>query len=200
MPILYDFDCQEHGRFEKFAKMDDCEKPQPCPECGAESPRIYVAFSPRDYLETLVVYKRPDGTYGLPGQKDALIPEGCERIELRETWQKRQVEREIDREHREKWERARIGKEMQSEIVTRHNRAELRQVMQQGGYIIGKDGERRFVPPMRESQRDFARFAMRENDNRPREKYQGAFFFDALSRDASNREDGRNRDGGRMRK
>ena len=57
MPILYDFDCQEHGRFEKFAKMDDCEKPQPCPECGAESPRIYVAFSPRDYLETLVVYK-----------------------------------------------------------------------------------------------------------------------------------------------
>jgi hypothetical protein len=134
------------------------------------------------------------------GQKDARIPEGCERVELKETWEKRRVEREIDREHREKWERAQIGKQMQNEIVTAHNRSELRSFMQQGGYIIGKDGERKFVPPMRASQRDFARFAMQQNDNRPREKYDGVFHFEALSRDASNREHGRNRDGSRVRK
>ena len=30
---------------------------------------------------------------------------------------------------------------------------------------MGKDGERKFVPPMSAAQRDFAKFAMKQNDN-----------------------------------
>lgn len=198
--ILYDYECSRGHQFEALARMSECEAKKKCPTCGKSASRIYVAFTNRDYLETLVVYQRPDKTYGVLGQKDGRIPEGCTRVEARETYQKRQIEREIGREHEEKWRRAQIGKQMQDEIVTSSNRRELRSVMQQGGYIIGKDGEKKFVPPMSQAQRDFAQFAMKQNDNRPREKYQGAFFFDALNRDASNRDHGRNRDGSIVRK
>jgi len=197
---LYDYECLEHSHFEMFASMADCEKPQPCPECKQPAQRIYVPFTPRDYMEILTVWKRPDGTFAIPAQRDAIKPPEYETVELRETYDKRRVERAIDREHREKWQRAQIGKQMQDDIVTKSNRAELRSLMQQGGYIMAKDGERKFVPPMSARGRDFARFAMKQNDERPREKYQGAFFFEALSRDASNREDGRGRDGSRVRK
>jgi putative FmdB family regulatory protein len=202
---LYDYACGEHGQFEAFARMADCSTPQPCPECGAESPRIIVAFSPRDYLDTLVVYQRPDKTYGVLGQKDGRIPEGCIRVEAKETWHKRAIEHEIDREHREQWERAQIGKQMQTEIATRENRSELRNIMNGGAIVELPDRtnldklEKRFVK-LSPAQRDFARYAMEQNNQKPREKYTGAFFFEALERNASNREDGRNRDGSKVRK
>ena len=193
---LYDFACPEHGQFEEFARMSECETPQACPTCGAPSPRIFVAFTPRDYLETLVVYQRPDKTYGVLADKHARVPEGCERIEVRETYQKREVEKSIDREHREKWHRAQIGKQMGMEQVQSINRAELRNIMNNGGKL--PDG--REVRPMSAKSKDFARFAMDQNNNRPREKYEGVFHFEALSQNASNREEGRGRDGQRIRK
>jgi putative FmdB family regulatory protein len=196
----FDYDCETHGHFEDFARMADCEAPKACPHCGAESPRIFVASAPRDYVETLVAWKKPDGTYALPGQADARMPAEYERVEVRETYQKRAIEREINREEREKWERANIGKQMQRAEVERVNRSELRTIMQQGGYITGPDGGRKFIPPMSAKMRDFARFAMQQNDNRPREKFNKVFHFEALSMNSSNREPGRNRDGSRVRK
>lgn len=204
--MMYDFRCEECGEsFEHWFNSSEKVDSIPCETdgCGGTA-KLYWEFrklhSYSGLTQPLVVWKRPDGTYAIPAQSDAVKPPEYERVELRDAHSVRRVEREIGREHYEKWERAQIGKQMQDEIVTSHNRRELRSVMQQGGYIVGKDGERRFVPPMSAAQRDFARFAMQQNDNKPREKYQGAFFFDALSRDASNREDGRNRDGGRVRK
>jgi len=193
---LYDWSCPEHGNFEAFASMSDCEKRQPCPECGGESGRIYVAFSPRDYLDSLVVWRRPDGTFAVPGDKNARMPVEYERVELRETADKRRVEREIDREHRERWGRAQVGKQMMAEQIESQNRSELRNIMSNGGKL--PDG--RTVAPMSAAQKDFARHAMNANNNRPREKYEGVFHFEALSQNASNREEGRGRDGQRIRK
>lgn len=147
-----------------------------------------------------MVWKRPDGTYALPGQTDAKMPREYERVELRQTEDKRRVEREINREEYEKWQRTQIGKDMQRAEVERVNRSELRHLMQQGGYITGPDGEHKFVPPMSRRGRDFAQFAIQANNNKPRERYGKMFHFSALSMDASNREDGRRRDGSRMRK
>ena len=171
----FDYSCEDHGYFETFAKMNDCEAPQPCPTCSTPSPRIFVARAQRTYdqLDTLVCYKRPDGTYGVVANKGARIPEECERVEVRETWQKRQIEKEIDREHREKWERTQIGKQMLAEQASTVNRSELRDKMQH----------------MSAKSRDFAKFAMDQNNNRPREKYKGTFVFEALSQNSSNREE-----------
>lgn len=192
----YDYSCETHGNFEAFARMSECENPQPCPECGAEAPRVFVAFSPREYLEKLVVFRRPDGTYSLPLQRDAIMPPEYERVELKETADKRRVEREIDREHRENWERSQIGKQMLNEGITAQNRSELRNIMANGGRL--PDG--RTIRSMSAAQKDFARFAINQNNNKPREKYRGVFHFEALSQNASNREDGRGRDGQRIRK
>ncbi|MEM9253376.1 MAG: zinc ribbon domain-containing protein [Planctomycetota bacterium] len=36
---LYEYHCDDHGTFAEFASVADCEKPQPCPDCGAEARR-----------------------------------------------------------------------------------------------------------------------------------------------------------------
>jgi hypothetical protein len=64
----------------------------------------------------------------------------------------------------------------------------------------GKLPDGRTVAPMSAAQKDFARHAMDANNNRPREKYEGVFHFEALSQNSSNREEGRGRDGQRIRK
>ena len=129
--------------------------------------------------EKTVFWKRPDGTYTLPAQRDARMPPEYERVEVQETADKRRIVREIDREEREKWERTNIGKQMFNEVDEAARRSELRGRMQ------------RFSP----AQRDFARYAMDRNNNRPREQYKGAFFLQALEFDASNREPYRGPDG-----
>ena len=181
---LYDFRCETHGHFERFASMSECERLQPCPDCSIPSSRVYVAVAPQHLSKPLVVWKREDGTYAVPAQPDARKPVEYERVELRSAIEIRGVERSIDREEREKFERAQIGKEMLAEGTTATNRSELRQKMQH------------FHPHMR----DFAQLAMDNNNAKPRAKYRGAFYFEALSQNASNREDGRNRDGERVRK
>ena len=120
---LYDFECSEHGPFEQFASMSACETPQPCPECAAPSPRIYTAVAPQHLTQPLVVWKRLNGTYALPAQPDARKPAEYERVELRNAFEIRNVERSINREEREKFDRTQIGREMQArgvEIVARH--------------------------------------------------------------------------------
>ncbi len=36
---LYDYTCPKCGRFSAFRPMSMHDKPQPCPECGTESPK-----------------------------------------------------------------------------------------------------------------------------------------------------------------
>jgi len=130
-------------------------------------------------------WKRPDGTYTLPGQRGAKMPAEYERIEVQETHEKRRIVREIEREEREKWERVQIGKDRLSEINTAACRSALRDRMQS----------------MSPAQRDFARFAMDQNNQKPRPQWRGAFYLQALEFDASNREPYRGPDGlGRGRK
>ena len=145
--------------------------------------------------EKTVFWKRPDGTYTLPAQRDARMPPEYERVEVQETADKRRIVREIDREEREKWERVHIGKQMLNEQDEAGRRSELRQAMFHGRHVENPDGTKRFIPPMSAAQRDFARYAMDRNNNRPREQYKGAFFLQALEFDASNREPYRGPDG-----
>ena len=186
MPMC-DYRCEAGHQYEAFRHPSQVQDVEPCAECGAEAKRIFVAKRPHSYnglQQPLVVWRRPDGTYAVPAQPDARKPVEYERVELRNAFEIRNVERSIDREEREKFERAQIGKEMLAEGTTATNRSELRQKMQH------------FHPHMR----DFARLAMDQNNAKPRAKYRGAFYFEALSQNASNRDDGRNRDGERVRK
>jgi putative FmdB family regulatory protein len=181
---LYDYDCQQHGTFESFASMAECEVPQPCPECAALSSRIYTSVSRHHLQQPLVVWKRPDGTFAVPAQPDARKPEEYTRVECRNAFEIRGVERAINREEREKFERAQIGKEMGMEAVQSNNRSQLRDRMAH----------------MQPHMRDFARFSIDKNNQKFRPKYSGHFEFEAMSQNASNRDPGRDREGNRVRK
>jgi len=186
MPMV-DLKCPAGHQYEAFRHPSQVQDVEPCAECGAEAVRIFVCKRPHSYdglQQPLVVWRRPDGTYAVPAQPDARKPVEYERVELRNVFEIRGVERAIDREEREKFERAQIGKEMLAEGTTATNRSELRSRMQH----------------MRPHMRDFSRFAMDQNNAKPRAKYRGNFYFEALSQNASNRDDGRNRDGGKVRK
>jgi len=186
MPMC-DYRCESGHQYEAFRHPSQVQDVEPCAECGAEAVRIFVCKRPHSYdglQQPLVVWRRPDGTYAVPAQPDARKPVEYERVELRNVFEIRGVERAIDREEREKFERAQIGKEMLAEGTTATNRSELRSRMQH----------------MRPHMRDFSRFAMDQNNAKPRAKYRGNFYFEALSQNASNRDDGRNRDGGKVRK
>ena len=47
---LYDYRCENGHQFEEFAKMAECQSPQPCRECGMMAERIYVAFAERTWI------------------------------------------------------------------------------------------------------------------------------------------------------
>ena len=124
-------------------------------------------------------WKRPDGTFTLPGQRGARMPDEYERIQVQETHEKRRIVREIEREEREKQERVIVGKQMLNEHDEAQRRSMLRDRMQS----------------MSPQQRDFARFAIDRNNNRPRQQNRVAFYLQALEFDASNREPYRGPDG-----
>ncbi len=42
MPI-YEYDCAEHGVFERMRPMAECSEPAACPACGVEGPRVLSA-------------------------------------------------------------------------------------------------------------------------------------------------------------
>ena len=174
-----------------------------CPFCSHEGKVIFrkgkvlscmSCEAPLDYEdhpdwvpESTVFFKRPDGTYTMPGHRDARVPAEYERVEVQDTHEKRRIVREIDREHREKWGRAEIGRQMMSEQLTPERRAELRHAMQQGRVIEDENGKR-FVGPMREELKDFARYAMKQNDGKPRRRYRGGFILTALEMNQQNME------------
>jgi hypothetical protein len=129
--------------------------------------------------ETTVFWERPDGTYTLPANRDARMPPEYHRVEVQQTHDKRRIVAAMDREEREKAERVLVGKQMMRERDESVRRSELRSRMQN----------------MSPQARDFARFAMQKNNDKPRQKYTGAFYLQALEFDSSNREPYRGEDG-----
>jgi len=166
-----------------------------CGVCGYESDHLFrkgkhlVCFRCEERLdsvpsfdwapETTVFWKRPDGTFTLPANRDAKIPPEYERVEVQATADKRRIVSAIDREEREKWERVQVGKQRLNEADESARRSALRDRMGSMSPIT----------------RDFAKYAMDQNNSRPRAKYTGAFYLQALEFDASNREPYRGVDG-----
>jgi hypothetical protein len=181
MPMV-DLRCPAGHEYEGFRHQSQVAEEEPCQVCGETAKRIYRYDRSHSYgglTEPLVVWKRPDGTFAVPANRDAKKPPEYERVELRNAFEIRGVERAIGREEQEKWERSRVGKQQMFEGIQSGNRSELRSRMQS----------------MSPAQRDFARFAMAKNNQKTAEKYRGTFYFEAMSQDSSNRdpyrEDGR---------
>ncbi len=57
MSPIYEFGCPEHGRFDHFRIMADCSRPESCPQCKRESPRLMS-------LLTVHMTEKPQLRYG----------------------------------------------------------------------------------------------------------------------------------------
>ncbi len=183
MPLI-DVKCPTCGHeTELFRHVSEMDDPMPNCENGCESTveRIYVYQRPHSYrglVDPIVVYRNPDGTIGVPGSKDARIPEGAERIELRTSADVQRISREMTqaeyRKHLAKQER----EERTFGEQCRQQRAELRQQMQS----------------FSERGKDFARMAMKQNDEAASKRFQTNVYFDAFENNSSNREGYRGED------
>jgi len=179
---MHDYHCPACSHeFERFLHVSECDSAVFCEQCGASADRAYVYQRPHSYgglTDPVVVYKNPDGTYGIPGTRDARIPEGSERIELRSAADVRRVEREMTQHEYSKFVSKQEREEQTFGAAHAEKRAELREKM------------RNFS----ERGKAFARVAMQQNDNAHRKRFQTNTFFDAFSNDASNRDGYRGED------
>ncbi len=51
MPV-YEYLCAEHGAFEAIRPMADYKSPCPCPDCGAQAPRVMLTVPRLAALDT----------------------------------------------------------------------------------------------------------------------------------------------------
>lgn len=40
MAFLYEYNCKDHGHFERLSKLENRDNPKPCPECGSLCKRV----------------------------------------------------------------------------------------------------------------------------------------------------------------
>lgn len=143
--------------------------------CAGECDRIYIYQRPHSYrglTDPVVVYRNPDGSIGIPGSKDGRIPEGAQRIELRSAADVQRISKEMSDSEYRKFTQKQEREEQTFGENSRQQRAELRRQMQ--GFS--------------ERGKDFARAAMKQNDEAPRARFRTNVFFDAFENNASNRD------------
>lgn len=175
MPMA-DFRCPAGHEFEAFLHSSESATDEmTCRECGETAERFYTYRRPHSYTglsEIIVLHKKPDGTYSVPAHRDAPVPSGYERVELRNAADVRAAEKSMEREEYAKWEAKAEREGRFFSERERMMRSELRDKMRH----------------MSQAGRDFALHAMRQNDNRERAKFQSNVYFDAFANDSSNRD------------
>lgn len=153
-----------------------------CPTCGRLLDYGDYPFCPHGQtgsayaqrVAPIVVFRKPDGTYSIPGTNWSPTPKGAERVELRTLREIRQVQREInattEREYTEKLQ----GRESFYNQARAESRAELKARM--------KD--------MTPAGRRFAELAMARTDRilAQRRTEMPTAFFHVTEYDSSNRE------------
>lgn len=150
-------------------------------QCSGTAKRVYSLpgdRAPSDALNAppTLVDVGPDGSYSHPAHPSAPVPPGFIRREMRTTQEKRAWLKDVNARDRAEWERGREREEQGYSEAERVRRSEFFQRMQ----------------TMSPAGRDLARLAIDHNNNRPRRKYTRETVLEALERNSSNREPGRN--------
>ena len=57
---MYDYLCEQHGRFDAFNSVEDYQKPAKCPKCGSESPRLPSLGTAINMGGTMSISRRTD--------------------------------------------------------------------------------------------------------------------------------------------
>lgn len=183
MPMI-DFLCDSCGlHFDHYFKGSDViPEESPC-DCGASAKRTAAAaYTMRrpvnlnaQSFDPVVIHRDAEGNISFPGNSNAPIPPGFEKVELRTVREVRALEREMNTR-----ERARAEEHiMREESAFRAGREERRSELASAMVRMSPYG------------RDFARHVMKAMDERRHQRRHipdPGFFVEAFSQDSSNRE------------
>lgn len=120
----------------------------------------------------IVVHVDKEGNVSFPGRNDARVPQGFEKKTLTSLEEARKFSKEFNQREQAQTQMRQHIKEAQFNEAQKGNRSELRTAMNR-------------MSPMG---RDFAQYAMQQNDKRRRAKAEVNGFFEVAEYDASNRE------------
>lgn len=167
----------------------DWPRTPPCPTCGAPTVQLLLPRAVSSFIDPIVVFKAPDGTFRVPGDTDGPGARkyerlGYERIECRNAIDVRRIEGQMTRQQRSEAARSVERREQQREAREREQRGQLRSLMSS----------------MTPFGRDLAREAMRRNDAKPRAYAKDpGVHVEALAYDRGNRPESRDAQGRRRR-
>jgi putative FmdB family regulatory protein len=172
MPV-YDYDCETHGLFQVNCRLADWNDFKPCPTCGKSSEQMLLPSRVAGHFsQPIIVHVAADGAVRFPGASDAKVPRGFEKRELRTIREAEQFERTFNQQLRVEADRHHMNEDRHFGEVRAQQRSELRMKMQQ----------------MSQQGQDFARAAMKANDQRRSKSNDCGFHIHIIHFDASNRE------------
>lgn len=161
--------CQKCGRF--------CLKGMwPSEMCGRQGPSghgdVYKGYA-QGFDPVVVHYNPKTGEYRFPGSGNSRVPKGYQRQELTNMHQVRRFQRDWNQSERRKVDESVVRSQIRMEQIHARHRPELRMAMQS----------------MSEFGRDFARTAMKINDERGTKKaFDPGCHLEVFEYDRSNRE------------
>jgi len=189
---MWDYDCQKCGKVTELYFTRFVDHPN-CLDCGEPMdyrPAFnYTSETRAQRFSPVVIHKDAAGNVRFPGRADAPVPEGFQKVELTNIHEVRKFEKDMnsrDREQAEKFRGVR-GQFLDGQLAA--NREAMKELVKR----FTPRG-RFFYDKMREASE--AKQKQGAKDVRP------AFYIDAFSNDASNREshfDERNQHGRSMR-
>lgn len=135
------------------------------PFCGGKNSHSSILKTHAQRFAPIVYFQDKAGNKRFPGRSDAPPPKGFERVELRTVPEVRKFEREMNRAERERWDRHKVREELTFGPMRKQSRSELIAMMQSFSNL-GKD---------------FARLAMKKNDEKRRGDYDAQFRVEVLS-------------------
>lgn len=191
MPLI-DLRCindDDPHTFEYMRPLSEWPSTPLCPTCGAATIQIHLPKTVSQFMDPIVVFRAPDGTFRVPGEADGRSARnyaamGYERVECKNAVDVRRVEAAMSKVDRRRMEASLERKHAAREQREKEQRSALRAKMSS------------FSP----FGRDLAREAMRRNDNKPREYARDpGVHVEALAYDRGNREGSRDAQGRRRR-
>jgi len=171
MPV-YEYSCDKHGIFALTLPLSKWDDHKPCPKCKKKSEQVLRPTERNRGFAPIVVHVDAEGNYRFPGAADARVPKHCHKVELKTIREIEKFERDVNAKMRKEADDHNSREEMRFAEVQNKNRRDLRTAMER----------------MSPQGRDFAMFAMKQNNMRKRKTSEVGFHVQILHFDQSNRE------------
>jgi hypothetical protein len=199
---MFDFECPQGHHTEhflpKFTERVQCgHNPTgqyACTEEGEYRPSFWYSSSVQtaQRFSPVVIHRDEHGNVRFPGNANAPVPEGFQKVELATIHDVRKFEAEINKQDTIKSEKFREARAKFLDGQLKANREAVDEIIRggtwQGTDEHGRPVERRGISPRGMKILEQLRAASRLKQERGRSQTNPEFFIEAFSKDASNRE------------